>query len=174
LIEAAPLILADCPNTKFLFVGSGQAYIQTLQKRVSEMGVVDKICFVGGVSPHDIAPYYAACDIFVFPSIMESLGLSQVEAMLCAKPVVASNVGGISEVMLDGETGFLVEPFDYMSLAQKVIYLLKNPTLANKMGQNGRQRALNLFDKQRILRQYIEVHRQVWQHSIIKEKDDNK
>lgn len=166
LLEAIPAILADCPHTKFLFVGSGQQYIQELERDVAQLGVADHVHFVAGIPPREIAPYYAACDIFVFPSAMEGLGLAQVEAMLCAKPVVASNVGGIPEVLVDEETGLLVEPLSHRPLAQKVIHLLKNPALAQEMGQKGRQRALDLFEKNKILDEYTTVHMKVWQHNL--------
>lgn len=163
LIDAAPIILDKEPNTKFMFVGSGEDYRNTLQNRALQFNISKNVIFVDALPPSQLPAYYAACDIFAFPSFMEGLGLSQIEAMLCGKPVVASNVDAIPEVLVDGETGLLMDDLTCEALAQKIMFLLNNNELKIKFGENGRKRALKLFDIDKVVEQYADVYLEVWQ-----------
>jgi len=91
------------------------------------------------------AQLYSAARVFVCPSVYEPFGIINLEAMACSTPVVASAVGGIKEVVIPGETGFLVEPADPAALAEKVNLLLSDRSLAEKMGRQGRRRVEEHF-----------------------------
>jgi starch synthase len=99
----------------------------------------------------------------VLPSRQEPQGIVSLEAMACAKPVVASNVGGVPEIVLDGETGLLFPGEDVPALARTLEGLLSDPERATAMGCAGRARAEALFTWQRIADQYFEIYQQVSQ-----------
>lgn len=86
----------------------------------------------------ELAKYYQNCDIFVAPSLHETFGLIYLEAMSYGKPVIGTKVGGIPEVIKEGETGLLVPPGNSQALAEAILYLLKNDLLRKKMGENTR------------------------------------
>jgi glycosyltransferase involved in cell wall biosynthesis len=93
---------------------------------------------VGGV-PHDqVIHYLHKMDIFVVPSFQESFGVAAVEAAAAGLPVVASDVGGLPEVVIDGETGYLVPPADAHTLSQRLAQLIADPSLRRRMGKAGR------------------------------------
>ena len=88
---------------------------------------------------------YSQAKVFVCPSVYEPFGIINLEAMACKKPVVATNVGGIPEVVIPDQTGILIEPEKPQQIADAVNYLLKNPDIAKKMGEKGRQRVEQFF-----------------------------
>ena len=96
--------------------------------------------------------------MFVCPSVYEPLGIVNLEAMACETAVVASAVGGILEVVVDGETGLLVPPSDPAALAEAVNTLVRDPARAAAMGRAGRVRAVEQFDWSAIARQTVEIY----------------
>src|SRR5204863_8419055 len=99
-----------------------------------------------------------AFDIFVMSSITEGLGTSLLDAMAAGKPVVATTAGGIPEVVVDGETGFLVPPRDHEAMADAIVRLLKDGGLRNRMGQAGRARAETQFSSDRMVQNTLRVY----------------
>lgn len=135
LIRAISLI--DDKSVKALIVGSGSLQ-KSYQKQAEDMHISDRVRFSGYV-PADILPkYYNLGDIFVLPSINtnEAFGIVLIEAMACAKPVIASNLKGVRSVVDVGVNGLLVEPRNSKDIADKIMYLLGNPAMAAKMGKN--------------------------------------
>jgi glycosyltransferase involved in cell wall biosynthesis len=88
---------------------------------------------------------YANASVFACPSVYEPFGIINLEAMACETPVVASRVGGILETVVDGETGYLVEPANPRAIADAINTLLRNPEMAKKFGRNGRRRVEDHF-----------------------------
>jgi glycosyltransferase involved in cell wall biosynthesis len=158
LIEAAPRILERLPNARIMLVGRDFGLERTLKRRVRELGLEKQLVFAGAVSYDDLALYYAACDVLVYPSVgLWGCGaLAALEAMATCKPVVASRIHGIPEIVLDGETGVLVEPGDQSALAKAVINLLKDRVWAEKIGRLGRQRVEQIFDENFVAQQIEE------------------
>ncbi|MDX6274589.1 MAG: alpha-maltose-phosphate synthase [Frankiales bacterium] len=111
------------------------------------------------VPRRDLVALLSGAAVFVCPSVYEPLGIVNLEAMACATPVVASRVGGIPEVVVDGATGLLVEPADEPGLAAAVNELLANPDKATAMGAAGRERAVSEFSWTRIAEQTVELYR---------------
>jgi len=110
---------------------------------------------VGWLQPKQMPRLYKQADICVFPSIWpEPFGLGAVEAMAAGKPVVASNVEGLKQIVIDQETGFLVRPGDADDLAEKIEILLDNPKLRNTMGQAGRKRVEEKYEWNNIFEKY--------------------
>ncbi len=112
-----------------------------LQGLKNELGIGDMVTFLGRRSQESLPYYYSAADVVVMPSRYESFGMAALEAMACGTPVVASDVGGLSFVVRDGETGFLVPEGDPRALANCLGYLLCNPPLRAYLGRNGIQAA---------------------------------
>ncbi len=163
LLEAAPTILRRVPNAVFLIVGPDFGIAADLLARSEELGISSKFLLLGP-KPDDMLPgFFAACDVFVFPSCtpIECLGLSTVQAMACKKPAIGSNINGVPEVIVDGLTGFLVEPNNPDELAEKVSLLLEDEALRNRMGTAGRQRAAEHFDRERLAQQVLDLYREL-------------
>jgi len=104
---------------------------------------------------------YSNASVFACPSIYEPFGIINLEAMSCKTPVVASKVGGIKEVVVEGETGFFVEPANPKQLAEKINILLASKELAEKFGENGRKRVEKYFDWKMIARQTKELYEEI-------------
>lgn len=105
-----------------------------LDKLKDELGLSDVVTFLGGRAQSSLPYYYASADVVVMPSRYESFGLAALEAMACGTPVVASDVGGLSFIVRNGETGFLVPEGDEQAFADCILNLLRDPELRNKLG----------------------------------------
>lgn len=110
---------------------------------------------------HDVTPFLRAADIFVLPSLWEGFGLVLIEAMSFSKPVVATNVGGIPEIVSDGLVGFICNPNDPESLADAIIKLIKNPSLRDEMGKEGKKRVETFFTAKIMSKRYQEIYRNI-------------
>lgn len=138
LVKALPLILSVVPSARLLLVGDGPLRADLVAK-AQALGVGDRLEMAG--AQLDPAPFLAAADLVVAPSLNEGMGRVLVEAMALGRPVVATRVGGIPAVVVEGETGSLVPPDDPPALARAVSELLKDPGLRQRMGEAGRRRA---------------------------------
>jgi len=161
LVQALALVREKFPNVKCLIVGgaSRARYLQRLLQLAERLSVRDRLVVVG--FQEDVVPFLHAMDVFVLPSRTEGLPITILEAMAAGKPVVATAVGGIPEVVRDGETGFLTPPGDPDRLAEAVIRLLEAPTLATAMGEAGRKRVESEFTLDGEARQTSTVYHQV-------------
>ena len=130
LIKAFSILAPKHPNFYCLIVGEGNARTD-LEKLVRDLGLDGRVIFSGAVD--DVAPYLALMDIFVLPSLMEGLGLSILEAFAAGKPVIASCVGGIVDVVKNGTTGILVQPRSPQQVAQAIETLFENSVLAQSL-----------------------------------------
>ncbi|WP_425462746.1 glycosyltransferase family 4 protein [Methylibium rhizosphaerae] len=118
-----------------------------------ELGVAAQVQFVGRRQRHELGRYYAACDVFVTTPWYEPFGITPLEAMACATPVVGSAVGGIQYTVLHGVTGQLVPPHDPQALARCLAELHDNPALARAMGRAGLERVRSTFTWERVAEQ---------------------
>lgn len=130
------------PPWQCLLVGEGPAR-DRLATLASELGLSDRVVFAG--PRRDVARVLAALDLFVCPSLYEGFGIAIVEAMAAGRPVVASAVGGIPEIVVNRDTGLLVPPGDETALAEAMADLLADRDRARKMGLRGRERAREKF-----------------------------
>lgn len=162
LLKAIPKIVKEHKDTIFVFAGSGD--INKYKKLSEEMGVQKYVRFTRYISEEKTF-YYRASDIFVLPSLTESFGIVNLEAMACGVPIVASNVGGVPDVVKNGENGLLVPPKDPEALAAALIYLLENGTVRKKMGKNARKKAED-YSWERIAEETEKVYKE-----LIDEKD---
>ncbi len=134
-------------------------YRDEIHGLIRELGLAEQVEFVRAHFS-EMRALYERADIVLYPTIAdEPFGLVPLEAMSCERPVVASRCGGIAETVLDGETGYTIEPGDIASFAQQVMQLLANPALARHMGAVGRRHVLESFDLRRYARDLDEHYR---------------
>jgi glycosyltransferase involved in cell wall biosynthesis len=140
LILAFHQIADAFPKARLVIVGGGEQYAG-LQAMVVNLGMETRITLTGAVSHERIPDYLRSFDLFAVPSLTdrESFGVAAVEASATGLPIIASRVGGLPEVVLDGKTGLLVPPGDVDALAAAMSRLLADPALRTQMGQAGRQ-----------------------------------
>lgn len=139
------------PGCQLLIVGEGPA-LQQLQGLSAELGLAPWVVFAG--VRRDIPGLLPLMDLFVLPSLYEGFGIAILEAMAAGRPVVATAVGGIPEVVVHGETGLLVPPGDPVALADALHELLAHPERARALGAHGRERAREKFRIESIVRQH--------------------
>jgi L-malate glycosyltransferase len=161
LIEAAALVVRQVPDARFVIAGEGQLR-PALERQIKEHHL-EKHVLLAGFRP-DVLSLHKAFDIFVMSSVTEGLGTSLLDAMACAKPVVATSAGGIPEVVADGETGLIVPPRDHQALADAIVRLLKEPALQQRLGTSGRARVQERFSADRMLRDTLRVYQRVALH----------
>jgi len=149
LIQAAAKIREKYPATRFLIVGDGPLR-QSLEEQALGLSLQSSLIFTG--ARRDIPDLLSLMDIFVLPSSSrEGLGIAIIEGMAMEKPTVATDIGGIPEVVQDGETGLLVRPGDSAALAKAIIELIDNPDRAKAMGKKGRNRFAQKFTRKTML-----------------------
>ncbi len=140
LVRAVPKVLAACPNMRLVLVGTAEFrpdYAAEVRAEADRLGVASRIVWTG--HRDDAAEILSALDLFVLPSLEESLPLSILEAMAGGLPVVATTLGGVREVVSDGETGILVRPRDVDALADAILSLLADPERRRRFGEAGRR-----------------------------------
>jgi glycosyltransferase involved in cell wall biosynthesis len=146
LLKAMPLILKNFPETILIMVGQGEME-DDLKKICAHLDIKKNVQFAGFIEYKSVPTILEDIDIFVMPSIedSETFGVAAIEAQSMEIPVVASDVGGVAEAVLDGETGLLVEPKNIVQLANAIIKLIEDPDLRKQMGKKGRQFVLDNF-----------------------------
>ena len=158
LIEAVAQVCAAGTPIRLLIAGVGEER-ELLESLSSERGVAAQVQFLGWRS--DKEDLLAASDIFVLASRREGLGVAALEAMAAGVPVVASRVGGLSQAVVEGETGFLVEPENSNGMADAIVRLAKDANLRREIGQRGRERVAQKFGITEQAKQYVESYKRV-------------
>ncbi len=157
-IRATPLILQRVPNAQFVIAGTGPEETR-LRQLVRDLKMTEQVTFVSGMA--DLAVAIEAMDIFVLPSLRQGLGTIMLEAMARSRPVIASQSGGIYQIVKEGVTGLLVPPSDSAALAQCVIDLVHNPKRARELGQAAREQVLTHFRVEDMVDKTAEMYRAV-------------
>ena len=156
LLEAIPEIISEYKNVRFLVVGDGPLRL-SLEQKVIDLGIQAHVSFLGFRT--DTEKFYELADVVVNPTLVGSgTGNINAEAMFFGVPVVATKVGGVPEIITDGETGFLLPPKDPRAIAGKVLLLLKDEELRKKMGEAGRKRVEKFASLQRLGDEVEEVY----------------
>ena len=145
-------------STRLVMVGYGSER-PNVEHRARCLGVFDKCVFVG--KQPKIVDYLSAADVLLLPSEQESFGLAALEAMACEVPVIASRVGGVPEVVTDGETGFLSEVGDVDKMAEDAARLLTDAELRREMGKRARESALSRYRTDIVIPRYIDFYERV-------------
>jgi glycosyltransferase involved in cell wall biosynthesis len=140
LIKAAGNIISKYPDAFFIFTGDGPLE-QDLKKKAFDLGIKENIIFLGWKD--DVSKIISIYDVFALPSLNEGMGRVLVEAMALGKSIVASNIGGIPDLVIHGKNGFLVPPKNQKELAKYIQILLKDEEKREKMGLAGKEMSLN-------------------------------
>ena len=162
LLQAIPQILSIYPSAQCLFIGDGPLKNDLLEQ-AEAMGISSHVKFLG--IQKDIPNLLAVMDVFVLPSTREGLGISIIEAMAAEKPVVATDTGGIPEVISDKKTGLLVPPKDPDALAQAIIELLNNPESSAEMGRMARKKVLEKFTQEQMISEIEDLYESLINHN---------
>jgi glycosyltransferase involved in cell wall biosynthesis len=157
LISAAAQLRARHPELQLLIAGDGFERPE-LEKQAADLGIGAVTKFLGWTANADLPQYFRACAVSVIPSLEEGFGIPAAEAMGCEVPVVASDAGGLPEVVDNGVTGLVVPKGDAAALAQAIDKLLSDPELSHRMGKAGRVRALARFDWARSAEKFVELY----------------
>ena len=156
VIDAIPMIVQQYPNIKFFFAGEDQSNGK-IKKYANAKGVNKHVIFAGYCD--NIPEILSMFDIFILPSLLEGLPTSIIEAMTIGLPIIASNVGGIPELIDDGENGILIEPQSPQQLASSILYLLKNKDVARLMGERNIKRARQNHDIEEKARYFENIYK---------------
>jgi N-acetyl-alpha-D-glucosaminyl L-malate synthase BshA len=162
-VEILARVLKQGINARLVMVGDGSERTN-VEHRARCLGVHDQCSFVG--KQPKIAEYLSVADVLLLPSEQESFGLAALEAMACEVPVVASRVGGIPEVVTDGETGFLSEVGDIEKMAKDAARLLADADLRRVMGKRARESALSRYRTDIVIPQYIDFYNRILAKSL--------
>ena len=155
LIKAFKIIISDYPNTKLLIVGNGEL-IQNLKSQVTSLQLEDKVVFTGMRT--DIPEILSIMDIFVLPSLIEAMPMVLLEAMASKKTIIATNVGSVSRIIRNNETGILINPADIDSLAKGIIYFFKNNSDGNTMVNNAYNLVKSTFSANTMAQSYLKLY----------------
>jgi glycosyltransferase involved in cell wall biosynthesis len=151
MLRALPEVIAMVPDVHYLVIGQGdEEYEKSLRALCGNLGLAARVHFIGFESR--VRAFLDRMDVYVQPSLMEGFGIAVLEAMAREKPVVASRTGGLPDIVVDGETGLLVPPGHIGELARAVTSLLKDPARREAMGRKGRQRVMQQFTVEAMMR----------------------
>lgn len=155
LIEAAQLICHAIPSVKFVLVGEGEQRCK-IQEEVTSLDLDDNFLFLG--SRQDIPELLSCCDLSVLPSRAEGFPNAVLESMAAGLAVVATRVGGTTEMIEDGVSGVLVPPQDPQALAEAILRLLRDPQLARRLARAGQEQVRKRYSFDRLLLQLQEIY----------------
>lgn len=158
LISAFSKIILDFPEVKLIVVGDGPLK-NHVRAVISKYNLSGSIFLLGRVDVKDLPDIYAACDLFVVPSLMEGFGIVYLEAMACGKACIGTNIGGVEDVIADGRTGLLVPPADPKSIYLAIKSLLSDEDTLMRFGKEGRKRVLENFTWEKVAAQTLDVYK---------------
>jgi glycogen(starch) synthase len=159
-LEAFEKLCARYPDARLTLAGDGPER-KALEHRAERLGIRDRIEFLGWVAPDSIPERMNRASLLLMPSRREGLPLVAIEASLVGLPIVATNVGGLPEVIDAGSTGLLVPPEDSSALTKAMVSILEDPKRARAMGEAARGRALERFDLQTQVDAYDGLYRKL-------------
>lgn len=163
LLDAFAAVSANIPGVRLHIAGlAGDArYRRQLSAQAERLGVHGAMRFLGYLTQRDLASEMAGATVLVLPSLSEALGRVLLEAMASGIPVIGSRVGGIPDLIVDGQTGFLVPPGDAAALAVRLRWILTHPGEAYRMGQAARRHAQSIFSTRRYVQGFAELFQAV-------------
>lgn len=162
LIEAIPDILRSCPEARFLFFGQGPLK-QALQGVCHKLGVAEAVHFCG--FRKDLQQLLPHLCLVVHPAMMEGLGVALLEACAAAVPIVATRVGGIPEIVFDGQNGRVVETGNKSALSDAVIDLIRDPVKSRLMGSEGKSMVMSKFSVEAMVMGYFDLYHRLYLNS---------
>ena len=166
LVKAANIVINEFgyKNVMILLVGDlsvEKEYVEFMRRVIEEYKLEKNVKIAGFIPWEDVKRLYVASDIYVLPSLEDSVPTSLLEPLACGKPLVGTDIGGITPLIKEGWNGFLVEPADEKQLAEKIKYLIDHPEKWGEMGKNSRRLAEEEFDWKKIAERYLNVYEEV-------------
>lgn len=163
-VKAINKIIIEGYKVKFIIAGNGEEII-SIEKYINEENIEDYVELLGSVDNNNMPDLFNKCDIIIIPSINvsnveEATSIGAIEAMACGKPVIASNIGGLREIIVDGYNGFLVPEKDPEAIAEKIKYIISNPELSKVIGQNARKTVEEKFSTEVAIKKYYNIYKE--------------
>lgn len=162
LLQAVAVIRHEQPDIPLSVHLAGRTtspnYERSLRAYILEHNLETVVTFLGMLDRKSLLQEYAECTVLALPSRQENAPMAIIEAMAAGKPIVATKVGGIPDLVDDGETGFLVDAGDFVNMAQRLTMLLTNAALCRHMGDLGRRKAAARFRLQEVAHKYRELY----------------
>jgi glycogen synthase len=165
VLKALASITDRLPKVRLIIAGDGPERPQ-LERQAAGLGVEDKVDFVGWVSPAKVPALINTATAVLMPSRTEGLPSVALQAAMMARPLVATPVGGLSEVVVDRQTGLLVAPEDPTGLAEAIVHLLEHPETAAQMGQAARRRVQEVFSWRQCVDAYDALYRKLAKRTL--------
>jgi glycosyltransferase involved in cell wall biosynthesis len=161
VIRAFRKVIAIIPNAKLIIMGDGP-FKEELIKEANP--IKENVIFTQRISHDDKLKRIAESSFMVFPSLIEGFGIAMIEAFACKKPVLASDVRPMSDIVKDDYSGFLISPFDEEEWANKMIYLFSNTKQQNRMGENAYHEFQRKYEINAIIKEYQKLYERVVNH----------
>jgi glycosyltransferase involved in cell wall biosynthesis len=158
LLRAFALLQERSPGRALLRIAGDGPEKKKLQNLAARLGVARQVEWLGAIPNYAVADLYRSLDVVVVPSRQESFGVTAVEGSACGCPIIASSVGGLPEVVIDGKTGLLIPPEDVQELCLAMEFMINHPEERRLMGQAGRNLVVEFYDWQRNVSQMEEVY----------------
>lgn len=166
LSEIFNLVRKQHPEAKLILIGEDSSDIATqsqstwhLLQQQFQSEDLEKVSYLGKIPYHEVQSYIKKAQVCVFPTFAETLGMVTIESMAMQKPIVNSNFDWAKELIIDGESGFLVYPKNHIEYAAKINAILEDNLLAKQLGENARKRVENLFDIEKISRENLRFYK---------------
>jgi glycosyltransferase involved in cell wall biosynthesis len=159
LIAAAAITLQEFPNAEFWFAGHGD--LQAAHKQAEQLGIQNQIRLLGWQSGEELEEIYNKADLFCLPSYNEGVPMSVLEAMSHGLPVVCTRVGGLPDIVREGENGLFVEAGNPHSIANALLRLLRDPSFAKSIARAGRETVLESFSLDMVARRLESIYHEL-------------
>lgn len=161
LVAATLLLVGKYPQLLLKIMGDGNAR-EKLEQQVKNAKLEKHVRFVGRIPHEEVVPYYQEASVFVFPSLNEGMSNAMLEALSCGLPIISTNTGGASELVRDGENGFIINFKDAKDIADKIEQLIKDENLRKKMAQSSRELAEKM-SWNNVAREYLAAYQKTGQ-----------
>jgi glycosyltransferase involved in cell wall biosynthesis len=161
VIRAFKKVIAVIPNAKLIIIGDG-LFKEELLKEASP--IKENVIFTQRISHEDKLKRIEESSFMVFPSLIEGFGIAIIEAFACKKPVLASDIRPMSDIVKDDYSGFLISPFDEEEWANKMIYLFSNTKQQKRMGENAYHEFQRKYEINAIIKEYQKLYERVVNH----------
>ena len=161
LISAFKKVIEESNNVVLVIAGPDDGYLSKLQSLINTLGINDNVLLVGPLYGKDKLAAYVDANVYVLPSTYETFPVTILEAYACSKPVIASKVGSLNDLVIDDITGLLVEVRSPDKLANAIIKLLSDPKKANEMGVNGRKLVQNQYNTEKVVGILENIYRMI-------------
>lgn len=158
LMKSIPVVLKEIPDAKFIFVGSDCGMKPYIISKIKEFNCENNVIIMDEVSRESLLEHYMKASACVIPSLWENHPYVCLEALACGRPVIASRVAGLAEIIKDNENGILAQPGSFKDLADKIIGLLKNKTLQSELSLNARRFMDINYNPKKVAQKTVDIY----------------